>query len=187
MAHLSKTVKVSLCAQSMQSLRDVRWELRLLAIEQITYATVREMSTTHWSFSPWNLCRTLKSQGCFPFCSRVEEEPESFIGLTPPHLWLLYPNRLGKGLFLWPDTQAPINRCVFRVLVETHILFPWVESLLALWVWICSVLMLSSEWPSLSDPCPEPSKSMTHRATAPPGLKWHVYSRPLLQHLPFSF
>lgn len=156
--------------------------VRSTSLEQTTRIPVREMSMATLDPFILEIWRTLTTQGCFPFCSRVRAEPASFIGLPPPHLWLLYPKRFGKGLFIW--TQAPSNWCPQhsqRHTSSSHGL----EGLLGLWAWICSKLMLNNERPSLRA-LPR-TKRMTCRTAVPSGLEWRIYSKPLLQNLAFSF
>ena len=121
--------------------------VRSTSLKQMTCIPMRETSTATLDPFILEIKRRLKSQGCFPFCSWVKEEPASFIGLSPPHLWLLYPKRFRRGLFIW--TQALCNWCTQssqRHTSSSHGL----EGLLGLWIGIFPKHhMLNSEWPSL--------------------------------------
>lgn len=179
--HISQN---SLYAKGMQSFWDVCSQHLLLGIRQITSVIVRKIRATTFGLFLLEICSALKSLGCSPVRSRWGEEPASCAGLPPPHCrWLSLQTRESSFLRLpVTDVHSEFSQ---RHAYSSHGL----ESLPGLWVWICSALMLSSEWLRQSQwpACPEPQRRMTHRAvTAPPRLKWHLFQS-LLQHLAFSF
>lgn len=102
---------------------------------------VRGMRATTLDLFLLEICRALKSQGCFSFCSRVREGACEWCRPPSTTLPVAFSQQTGEKLI----SQAPRSWRALRVPLEIAPSSHGLENLLGLWVWICLMLTLRSE------------------------------------------